>query len=597
MKKSKKVGLTIATCGAALGILASCNSYCSALDTSNFRYGYDPINTTFYTSKDSAYELILSDFSSYTNVDSSKVKKENLVYENDQGSFSYSENATIFEENLFKTYNTSLYSVNAGKIKILKATNEEDEAKRSDINFYVGISSFTAEMFNSVTAGTYSFNLPSYSVIDGMDEKLLTEVCTVSNTGDLSNLSFDKIYGYSYDELKTYRSTTDNTEKNNLLKVMKKEREEKSLLANYGYLKHYTLTKDAKGNDTVDYTAKIKKWNAELANELENGEYRVMSSNYLARYETLLSSKVGQVKTCISVNDGFYGSISTDPLNTTVKIEGKASDFWGDWGKAFTQHGFLEGLLVYPIGVSVENLSHALGMNGWGQIAALCIVTVVIRLLFMLVTFPSTLSQSKMTELQPEIQKLNQKYPNSKTNQYDKERLAQATMALYKKNGVHPYRSFLVIIIQLPLFISVWNALSGSASLATDAVLGLNLSASIMNTLSNFSGWPGNAGWWSALILIILMSAAQIGAMLLPNLLTKKRSKNIAKLNKSDTQDQQGKQMKYMQWIMTIFVIIMGFQLPAAMGAYWLIGALFSMFQSLIMHAILVNKSKKNKNK
>ena len=596
MKKNKKVGLVVATCGAALGILASCNSFCSAIDTSNFRYGYDPINTTFYTSKDSAYETILEDFSNYTNVDSNKVKKENLVYENDQGSFLYSDDPTKFEENLFKTYNTSLYSVNAGKVKLLKATNEEDETKRSDINFYVGLNSFTAEMFNSVTDGTYSFNVPAYSVIDGLDAKLLNEVCTVANVGDLSNLSFDKIYGYSADELKSYRSSTGD-EKNNLLKTMKKEREEKSLLANFGYLKHYTLTKDDKGNDVVDYTAKIKKWNNELASELENGEYKIMSSNYLARYETLLSSKVGSVKTCISVDDGYYGNISTDPLNATVKITGKASDFWGDWGKAFSEHGFLEGLLVYPIGVSVENLSHTLGMNGWGQIAALCIVTVVIRLLFMLITFPSTLQQSKMTELQPEIQKLNQKYPNSQTNQYDKERLAQATMALYKKNKVHPYRSFLVLIIQFPLFICVWNALSGSASLATDSVLGLNLSASIMNTLSNFSGWPGNAGWWSALVLIILMSAAQIGAMLLPNLLTKKRTKNVAKMNKSQAMDQQGKQMKYMQWIMTVVIIIMGFQLPAAMGAYWLIGALFSMFQSLIMHAVLVNKNKKSKNK
>ncbi len=596
MKKNKKVGLVVATCGAALGILASCNSFCSAIDTSNFRYGYDPINTTFYTSKDSAYETILEDFSNYTNVDSNKVKKENLVYENDQGSFLYSDDPTKFEENLFKTYNTSLYSVNAGKVKLLKATNEDDEAKRSDINFYIGINSFTSEMFNSVTAGTYSFSVPAYSVIDGLDSKLLNEVCSVANVGDLSNLSFDKIYGYSAEELKTYRNSTGD-EKNTLLKTMQKEREEKSLLANYGYLKHYTLTKDDKGNDTVDYTAKIKKWNNELASELENGAYKIMSTNYLERYETLLSSKIGQVKTCISVSDGFYGNISTDPLNATVKIEGKAGDFWSDWGKAFSEHGFLEGLLVYPIGVSVENLSHTLGMNGWGQIAALCIVTVVIRLLFMLITFPSTLQQSKMTELQPEIQKLNQKYPNSQTNQYDKERLAQATMALYKKNKVHPYRSFLVLIIQFPLFICVWNALSGSASLATDSVLGLNLSASILNTLSNFSGWPGNAGWWSALVLIILMSAAQIGAMLLPNLLTKKRSKNVAKLNKSQAMDQQGKQMKYMQWIMTIVIIIMGFQLPAAMGAYWLIGALFSMFQSLIMHAVLVNKNKKSKNK
>ncbi len=592
MEKKTKLSLMLVVGVASLGVLASCNSFCSPLDTSNFRYGYDPINTTFYTSKDDIYDSILESFNNTSNIDTTKVKKENLVLTNDQGSFSYSDDVLKFEDNLIKEYNSSLYSVNAGKIEIKKATNDEKEENKSDISFYVGINSFTAEMFNSVTQGTYSFTLPGYKVFDYMDSYLLEEIVSTAKVENVSSLTYEKLYGYSSSELKTYKNETNSSEKDKLLKTMQKERES-SLLANYGYLKHYTLTTDEKGNEKVDYTLKIKKWNNQIATELEGYNYKIMSSNYLARYETLLSSKVGSVKTCISINDGYYGNISSDPLNATIKIEGKASDFWGDWGKAFTQHGFLEGLLVYPIGTFVENLSHSFGMNGWGQIAALCLVTIVVRLLFMFITFPSTLSQAKMQELQPEIAKLNQKYPNSQTNQYDKQRLAQATMALYKKNKVHPYRSMLVLIIQFPLFICVWNALQGSASLATDSVLGLNLSASIWNTLSSFSGWPSNPGWWTALVLILLMSAAQIGAMLLPNLLTKKRNKNIAKLNKSEAQDQTQKQMKIMQYVMTGFIIIMGFTLPAAMGVYWLIGALFSMFQSLLMHFLVLKRFKK----
>ena len=600
MKKSRKIALSIALGFTSLGVLASCNSFCSTLDTSNFRYGYDPINTSFYTSKETAYETLLSSFSSTSNINQDVVLKDNLVYENDEGTFKYSDDSSIFEEKLFKTYNSSLYSVNSGKLKILKATNEENEESRTDVVYYVGINSFTGEMFSAISSTSYNYKLPSYSVIDGMDRKLLEEICTyntIYSNLSLSSLSYDKLYGYSYEDFKSYKEETDSNKKTELLNNLKKQRETNSLLANFGYLKHYSLSKDDSGNDVVDYTAKIKKWNNELGLELEDGAYKIMSSNYLSAYETKLSQKVGQVKTCISVNDGFYGSISDDPLNATIKITGKSKDFWGDWGKAFSEHGFLEGLLVYPIGVLVENLSHSFGMNGWGQIGALVLVTVIVRLLLMLVSFPSTLSQSKMTELQPEIQKLQQKYPNAQTNQYDKQRLAQAQMALYKKNGVHPYRSFLIIFIQFPLFICVWNALSGSASLATDSVLGLNLSASILNTLQSFTNWPNNPGWWSALVLIILMSASQIISMMLPNWLTKKRNKQVAKMNKSDTMDSQAKQMKYMQWIMTIFIIFMGFSLPAAMGAYWFIGALFSMFQSLLMHIILKNKNKKERNK
>ena len=83
-------------------------------------------------------------------------------------------------------------------------------------------------------------------------------------------------------------------------------------------------------------------------------------------------------------------------------------------------------------------------------------------------------------------------------------------MALYKKYKVHPFASLLIIFVQFPVFICVWNALQGSASLSRDAVLGLRLSDTIWSVLSNFSGWPSNPGWWTALVLVILMSAAQM---------------------------------------------------------------------------------------
>ena len=149
---------------------------------------------------------------------------------------------------------------------------------------------------------------------------------------------------------------------------------------------------------------------------------------------------------------------------------------------------------------------------------------------------------------------------------------------------------FIVMIIQFPLFICVWNALQGSASLSTDAVLGLNLSDSIWSTLTNFSGWPGFAGWWTALVLIILMSAAQIVSMMLPNLLSKIRMKNVTKTVKSDVAEKSQKTQKWVQWGMTIFIIIMGFNLPAAMGVYWFAGAIFSVIQTLIIHFVFMHK-------
>lgn len=202
-----------------------------------------------------------------------------------------------------------------------------------------------------------------------------------------------------------------------------------------------------------------------------------------------------------------------------------------------------------------------------------------------------------MTLLQPEIAKLQQKYPNANSNDYEKQKLAAAQMALYKKYKVHPFASLLIIFVQFPVFICVWNALQGSASLSRDAVLGLRLSDTIWSVLSNFSGWPSNPGWWTALVLVILMSAAQIVSMLIPNWLNKKKMKSVTKLNNSSSMNQQNKTLKYTQWIMTIFIIFMGFTLPSAMGVYWFAGAIISIIQSVIIHYIFIARSNKRNGK
>lgn len=591
-KKAKKTLSIIGGIG-TLALLASCNSFCSVKDTANFRYAYDPINTTFYESKTIAYEDIVSDFSSSAGISSDSFTLNDLVFVDDNGSIAYSEDKDGFEERLFHTFNENLISLNAGQLNV---TITSDDDKSTTYSGYIGLSDFTVSMFTGASSKGYV--LPSYSYFNNVDLLTLDLIVNASNEAnetsiksDYSNLTFSNVYGYTSEELVKYNSLTDKTEKKELLTKMNEERAEKSILANYGYLKHYSVTTDEKGNETVDNFARILSWNNDLVKVV--GANNVMTSNYITYYKSTLQSKVGSVSSCISVEDGFYGNLNDDPLNNTVKIEGKASSFWSDWGKAFSEHGFLEGLLVYPISVGIENMAHSFGMNGWGQIGAVLLMTLIVRLAFMLITLPTTISQQRMQMLQPEIAKLQQKYPNAQTNQYDKQRLAQATQALYKKNKINPFSTLLILVVQFPLFISVWNAMRGSASLTTDSVLGLKLSDTIWGVLSNFSGWPSNPGWWTALCLILLMSAGQIMTIILPNIINKKKTKNVSKMVNSDTANSQAKQMKYMQWFMIIMIIVMGFNLPSAMGVYWFAGSIFSILQTLIINLIMSKKKGK----
>ena len=594
-KSLKKVFGGTVVLGAVL-LLTSCNSFCSNLDTSNYMFGYNGMNTTYFESYEQGEQYILDTFKAQANVDVEKVTLESLVLEmnpNDTNDdVSYVNGDTKRTDLFFYKVNDNLYAL---KNVTIYAKGISTVENTNGVSYTFGLNDFTKNVLN--TAASYNMITPTSSYWEELDNKVLDAmIAEAKNTGVESlasvskeNLTYEILYGYTPEQLQEYKSDTSNE---TLLNEMLEGGENNigrnnALLARTGFVKYYN---EANPSDKFE---NLRVWNNEIITQEGFSFDDGLSSNFLNLMSSTLSTQVANLRTCITVDDGFYGHVSNDPLNDTVLIEGKGEDFYEGWGRAFSEHGFLEGLLVYPIGTMVENFAHIFGMNGYGQIFAVLLATFIIRILFMLVTLPSTLSQQKMTFLQPELAKLQQKYPNANTNDYEKQKLAAAQMALYKKYKVHPFASLLIIFIQFPVFICVWNALQGSASLSRDAVIGLRLSDTIWNVLSNFTNWPSNPGWWTALVLIILMSAAQIISMLVPNWLNKKKMKNVTKLNNSSSMNQQNKTLKYTQWIMTIFIVIMGFTLPSAMGVYWFAGAIISIIQSIVIHYIFIVRSNK----
>ena len=85
-------------------------------------------------------------------------------------------------------------------------------------------------------------------------------------------------------------------------------------------------------------------------------------------------------------------------------------------------------------------------------------------------TIKQSAASAKMNQLQPEIQKIQAKYPNANTNQYDKQRMAQEMQKLYKKHKINPLSSILTMIVQFPVFICVWGAMQGNAYLSSGAL-------------------------------------------------------------------------------------------------------------------------------
>ncbi len=348
-----------------------------------------------------------------------------------------------------------------------------------------------------------------------------------------------------------------------------------------GILDKYGSVKFAGYNDKGEVTPwkNWDDWTQQLREKSEEGlgVKNVPNLDFTNLYKSFIEQKVNNVRSCITITGGNYGNFGWN--HNKVEMTGK------DWGYAWKK-GFLEGLLVYPVAWLTETFAHSFGMsNGTGvaQLLSILLVTFIVRTILTLVSLKSTIGQQKMQMLQPELAKIQAKYPNADSNPAQKQRMSQEQMALYKKNKINPLSTLLVLIVQFPLFIGVWGGLQGSAALATDKFCGLYLSESIWYTLTNTVGLPGNGnGWWTAFTLFLLMAGAQFVAMKLPQWMQKSRQKNQPKLSANPAQNKTQKQMKWFGYIMLVVIVIMGFTLPAGMGVYWLAGALFSILQTVI---------------
>lgn len=95
--------------------------------------------------------------------------------------------------------------------------------------------------------------------------------------------------------------------------------------------------------------------------------------------------------------------------------------------------------------------------HNWG--IAIITVTLVIKLLFYKLSEASYRSMARMRKLQPRLQSLKEQFGS------DKQRFNQAMMDLYRKEKVNPLGGCLPILIQIPVFISLYWVLAESVQL------------------------------------------------------------------------------------------------------------------------------------
>ncbi len=112
-----------------------------------------------------------------------------------------------------------------------------------------------------------------------------------------------------------------------------------------------------------------------------------------------------------------------------------------DWGWFY--------FITKPMFLGLDFFFHLVGNFG----IAILIVTVLIKTAFFPLANKSYASMAKMKAVQPQMAALRERYPDDKAKQQ------QELMALYKKEKINPIAGCLPVVIQIPVFFSLYKVL------------------------------------------------------------------------------------------------------------------------------------------
>jgi YidC/Oxa1 family membrane protein insertase len=184
------------------------------------------------------------------------------------------------------------------------------------------------------------------------------------------------------------------------------------------------------------------------------------------------------------------------------------------------------------------------------------LLTVLIKLLMAPLTHKSFVSMKQMQKLQPQMERLKEKYKD------DKEKLNKEIMELYRRNGVNPLGGCLPMVFQFPVFIGLYNALSTPIELRHAQFLWIkDLSQPDWKSL------PFTVpGWWPSFlpagipVLTILMGASMF----------------IQQWMTPSAGDPNQRRMMLMMPLMFTFMFI---SFPAGLTVYWLVNNILTIGQ------------------
>lgn len=230
----------------------------------------------------------------------------------------------------------------------------------------------------------------------------------------------------------------------------------------------------------------------------------------------------------------YMGTKEMESLSKYAVVPGVHLEDAVDWGWFGGLTRFLGEKMLWLLRV-FYNLTGI-----WG--VAIILLTVVVKVLTLPLTFKQMRSMKKMREIQPELTALKAKYAD------DRVRQAQEMQALFQRSGVNPLAGCLPMLVQLPIWIALYAMLNTAVELYREPFLWL----------------PDLTQQDPFYILPLAMGALMYFQM---------------KIQPSGVDNEQAKMMA---WMMPIIFTVMMLFLPSGLCVYIFANVLLSLVQTVI---------------
>lgn len=192
----------------------------------------------------------------------------------------------------------------------------------------------------------------------------------------------------------------------------------------------------------------------------------------------------------------------------------------------------------------------------------LLIITLLLRILVYPTTRKSYMSSAKMRVLKPKVDELQKKYPNKE----DAMKRQQEMMTLYSQYGVSPMGGCLPMLIQMPVWIAMFNFIPNAFELRQQSFLW----ADDLSTYDDLINWGSNI--WLLGDHLSLFCILFCGSNLLYSWLMMRQQQE----SMSGEQAQQMKLMQWMMFLMPVFFFFMFNKYSSGLNYYYFISLLTS---------------------